>query len=70
MEFTSIFFVIFKIRSPSTCIGSSQQDMSKRDFNGYIRFRIILSYITIRGTKFTHNVPDYNAVKCHVQIKY
>jgi hypothetical protein len=61
---------MFKIRSPSTCIGSSQQDLSKRDYNGYIRFRIILSYITIRGTKFTHKglgQLDYNKRKIIIQ---
>jgi hypothetical protein len=56
-------FVIFKIRSPSESdIGSSRQDFSKRDLNGYIRFWIILPYIAILGTKFAHNVPNSTTV--------
>jgi hypothetical protein len=55
------FLLYSRFRSPCD-IGGSQQHLSKRDFNGYIRFRIILSYIAIFGTKFTHNVPNSTTV--------
>ena len=63
MEFTSSFFCYIQDQVVIYVYRQFAAGFVKEGLQG-------LHQVSDNTTKFTHNVPDCTAVKCHVQIKY